>query len=210
MIARLSKIAAAFARSPIRRWRARRPARLRLGRTRPCLRANGGGRRRTAEPSLQLLLVMGLLTILPALLLMMTSFTRIIVVLAILRQAWGLRQSPPNQVLIGISLFLSLLSWRPRWRVNETARALFGRRDRRRGRDRTGGRPVPRLHDPPDARIRPRDVRRYCRSRTFASPQDVPFSILLPAFVTSELKTAFQIGHAVLAFWSSTSSSPAC
>ena len=59
--------------------------------------------------SLQVLIIMGLLTILPGILLMMTSFTRIIIVLAILRQALGLQQTPPNQVLIGLSLFLSLL-----------------------------------------------------------------------------------------------------
>lgn len=63
--------------------------------------------------SLQLLLVMGLLTILPSLILMMTSFTRILVVLSILRQALGLQQSPPNQVLIGLSLFLSLFVMAP-------------------------------------------------------------------------------------------------
>jgi flagellar biosynthetic protein FliP len=63
--------------------------------------------------SLQLLLIMGLLTILPSLVLMMTSFTRILVVLAILRQALGLQQSPPNQVLIGLSLFLSLFVMAP-------------------------------------------------------------------------------------------------
>src|SRR5690606_5846545 len=76
--------------------------------------------------SLQLLLVMGLLTILPALVLMMTSFTRIIVVLAILRQALGLQQSPPNQVLIGLSLFLSLFVMAPTLeRVDDTAIAPY-------------------------------------------------------------------------------------
>ncbi len=63
--------------------------------------------------SLQLLLIMGLLTILPSLLLMMTSFTRILVVLSILRQALGLQQSPPNQVLVGLALFLSLFVMAP-------------------------------------------------------------------------------------------------
>ncbi|MEY4953438.1 MAG: hypothetical protein RL299_1862, partial [Pseudomonadota bacterium] len=63
--------------------------------------------------SLQLLLVMGLLTLLPGLILMMTSFTRILVVLSILRQALGLQQSPPNQVLIGLALFLSLFVMAP-------------------------------------------------------------------------------------------------
>ena len=63
--------------------------------------------------SLQVLIIMGLLTILPGLLLMMTSFTRIIIVLSILRQALGLQQTPPNQVLIGLSLFLSLFVMAP-------------------------------------------------------------------------------------------------
>ena len=66
--------------------------------------------------SLQLLMIMGLLTILPSLVLMMTSFTRILVVLSILRQAIGLQQSPPNQVLIGLSLISRCSSWRRRWR----------------------------------------------------------------------------------------------
>src|SRR3569623_556675 len=63
--------------------------------------------------SLQLLLLMSLLTVLPSLLLMMTSFTRIIIVLSILRQALGLQQTPPNQVLVGLSLFLSLFVMKP-------------------------------------------------------------------------------------------------
>ncbi|OYX91639.1 MAG: flagellar biosynthetic protein FliP, partial [Novosphingobium sp. 35-62-5] len=72
--------------------------------------------------SLQLLLIMGLLTILPSLVLMMTSFTRVLIVLSILRQAMGLQQSPPNQVLIGLSLFLSLFIMGPTLdRVNANA-----------------------------------------------------------------------------------------
>src|SRR2546430_15527458 len=70
----------------------------------------------TSQPMsmpLQLLLLMSLLTVLPSILLMMTSFTRIIIVLSILRQAIGLQQTPPNQVLVGLSLFLSLLVMRP-------------------------------------------------------------------------------------------------
>ncbi|HEY0315644.1 MAG TPA: flagellar biosynthetic protein FliP, partial [Sphingomonas sp.] len=63
--------------------------------------------------SLQILILMSLLTVLPSLLLMMTSFTRIIIVLSILRQALGLQQTPPNQVLVGLSLFLTLFIMRP-------------------------------------------------------------------------------------------------
>ena len=86
----------------------------------------GGAEGSGLSLSLQLLIIMGLLTILPSLVLMMTSFTRILVVLAILRQALGLQQSPPNQVLIGLSLFLSLFIMAPTLeRVNQDAIAPY-------------------------------------------------------------------------------------
>src|SRR3546814_6701317 len=68
---------------------------------------------RSLSLSLQILILMSLLTVLPSLILMMTSFTRIIIVLSLLRQALGLQQTPPNQVLVGLSLFLSLFVMRP-------------------------------------------------------------------------------------------------
>jgi flagellar biosynthesis protein FliP len=146
--------------------------------------------------SLQLLLVMGLLTILPALILMMTSFTRIIVVLAILRQALGLQQSPPNQVLIGLSLFLSLFIMAPTLeRVNQTAIAPYsaGQINAEQAISAGGNE----FHAFMIRQTRETDLAMFAdiaNAPRFASPQAVPFSILLPAFVTSELKTAFQIG----------------
>jgi flagellar biosynthesis protein FliP len=76
----------------------------------PLTAINGG---QPLALSLQLLLLMTVLAVLPSILLMMTSFTRIIIVLSILRQALGLQQSPPNQVLVGMALFLSLFVMRP-------------------------------------------------------------------------------------------------
>jgi hypothetical protein len=77
--------------------------------------------------SLQILLLMSLLTVLPSLLLMMTSFTRIIIVLSILRQALGLQQTPPNQVLVGLALFLSLFVMKPVVdQINATAYTPYG------------------------------------------------------------------------------------
>ncbi|MBU1756022.1 MAG: flagellar type III secretion system pore protein FliP [Alphaproteobacteria bacterium] len=149
--------------------------------------------------SLQLLLVMGLLTILPALLLMMTSFTRIIIVLAILRQALGLQQSPPNQVLIGISLFLSLFIMAPTLeRVNEAAIAPYSAGEI--GAEVAIERGGDQFHAFMIRQTREYDLRMFADiadAPQFASPQEVPFSILLPAFVTSELKTAFQIGFMI-------------
>ena len=150
--------------------------------------------------SLQLLLIMGLLTILPTLILMMTSFTRILVVLAILRQAIGLQQSPPNQVLIGLSLFLSLFVMSPTLeRVNANAITPYAA-DRINAQQaiEAGGRE---FHAFMIRQTRERDLTMFADmahsgagAPRFASTADVPFSILLPAFVTSELKTAFQIG----------------
>ena len=156
----------------------------------------GGAGGEPLSMSLQLLLVMGLLTILPALVLMMTSFTRIIVVLAILRQALGLQQSPPNQVLIGLSLFLSLFIMAPTLeRVNEAALAPYsaGEVNAEQAIELAGNE----FHAFMIRQTRERDLQMFADiadAPQFASPQEVPFSILLPAFVTSELKTAFQIG----------------
>jgi flagellar biosynthetic protein FliP len=146
--------------------------------------------------SLQLLLVMSLLTILPALLLMMTSFTRIIIVLAILRQALGLQQSPPNQVLIGIAMFLSLFIMAPTLeRVNESAIAPYSAGEI--GAEVAIERAGDEFHTFMIRQTREYDIEMFADiagAGKFESPEDVPFSILLPAFVTSELKTAFQIG----------------
>jgi len=77
--------------------------------------------------SLQILVLMSLLTVLPSLVLMMTSFTRIIIVLSLLRQALGLQQTPPNQVLVGLALFLSLFVMRPSIeQINATAFKPYG------------------------------------------------------------------------------------
>ena len=146
--------------------------------------------------SLQLLVIMGLLTILPSLVLMMTSFTRILVVLAIVRQALGLQQSPPNQVLIGLSLFLSLFVMSPTLeRVNQTAIAPYAAGTINSGvAIANAGRE---FHAFMIRQTRQHDLAMFAgmaKAPPFAKAEDVPFSILLPAFVTSELKTAFQIG----------------
>ena len=150
--------------------------------------------------SLQVLIIMGLLTVLPGILLMMTSFTRIIIVLSILRQALGLQQTPPNQVLVGLSLFLSLFVMAPTINQINTHRdpALCRRPDRTARDDQPRRRAAPRLHDQADADQGRDDVRRDGEvAARMRRPTDVPFSVLLPAFVTSELKTAFQIGFLI-------------
>lgn len=160
------------------------------------LGATGG----TAGPgmslSLQLLVIMGLLTILPSLVLMMTSFTRILVVLAILRQAIGLQQSPPNQVLVGLALFLSLFIMAPTLeRVNDTAIAPYSAGTLNADQAIAAGGGA--FHAFMIRQTREHDLAMFAemaKAPKFGRSEDVPFSILLPAFVTSELKTAFQIG----------------
>jgi flagellar biosynthetic protein FliP len=149
--------------------------------------------------SLQILLLMSLLTVLPSLLLMMTSFTRIIIVLSILRQAIGLQQTPPNQVLVGLALFLSLFVMRPVVdQISATAYTPYGQ-----GQitiEEAVSRSGTVLHGFMIRQTRETDLQLFAGLagvERFASPQAVPFSILLPAFVTSELKTAFQIGFLI-------------
>ena len=148
---------------------------------------------------IQILLAMTALAVLPTLLLMMTGFTRILIVLSILRQALGLQQTPPNQLLAGMALFLTLFVMRPTLdQVNAAAWSPY-----RRGAI-TADVAVERggavLHGFMIRQTRERDLAAYfkmARQPVSASPRDVPFTILLPAFVTSEVKTAFEIGFLI-------------
>ena len=154
--------------------------------------SSGGLRGDGLSLSLQLLLVMGLLTLLPGLILMMTSFTRILVVLSILRQALGLQQSPPNQVLIGLSLFVMAPTLD---KVNQAAIAPYAAGSINAETALANG--AHEFHGFMIRQTREHDLAMFAtmaKAPRFANPADVPFSILLPAFVTSELKTAFQIG----------------
>lgn len=149
--------------------------------------------------SLQILLMMSLLTVLPSLLLMMTSFTRIIIVLSILRHALGLQQTPPNQVLVGLSLFLSLFVMQPALtEINRVAVEPYGSEqiELTEAVERAGVV----MHGFMLKQTRKSDLAMFAKiakTPPIARPQDTPFSILLPAFVTSELKTAFQIGFLI-------------
>ncbi len=149
--------------------------------------------------SLQLLLLMTVLAVLPSILLMMTSFTRIIIVLSILRQALGLQQTPPNQVLVGMALFLSLFVMRPVVdEVNRTAYQPY--QAKQIAVDEAVARSGNALHKFMVGQVRKSDLDLFfklAKAPKVAKAEDVPFSILLPAFVTSELKTAFQIGFLI-------------
>ena len=149
--------------------------------------------------SLQILVLMSLLTVLPSLVLMMTSFTRIIIVLSILRQALGLQQTPPNQVLVGLALFLSIFVMKPSIdQIHQSAYTPYGAGQI--GIEEAISRSATVLHGFMVKQTRQTDLKLFMdisKTRPVATPADIPFSILLPAFVTSELKTAFQIGFLI-------------
>ncbi|GAA6153278.1 flagellar type III secretion system pore protein FliP [Pseudoteredinibacter isoporae] len=149
--------------------------------------------------SLQILAIMTGLTLLPALLMMMTSFTRIIIVFAILRQALGLQQSPSNQILIGLSLFLTVFIMTPVFDViNEQALQPYIE-EKITAKEALNAAREP-VHQFMLAQTRESDIDLFMRiSQTppVDVPSELPLNILIPAFVTSELKTAFQIGFII-------------
>jgi flagellar biosynthesis protein FliP len=134
--------------------------------------------------------------LLPAILLMMTAFTRIVIVLAILRQALGAGQAPPNQVLIGLALFLTLFVMSP---VLDASAERGGRAVHGGQIDTTTGAaeasaPLREFMLSRPARATSPSFVAHLGAGLRESPEDVPLSVLVPSFVTSELKTAFQIG----------------
>ena len=157
---------------------------------------NDGDQSQSVNIKLEILALMTVLSFLPVLLMMMTSFTRIIVVLAILRQALGLQQSPPNKVLVGITLVLTIFIMRPVGQdiydqaflpydqgVIELNEAVS-----------IGEGPLRKFML---AQTRETDLEQMLKiadEPVTLTADEVPFFVLMPAFVLSELKTAFQIG----------------
>ena len=149
--------------------------------------------------SLQILALMTALTLLPALLLSMTSFTRIIIVLAILRQALGTQQTPSNQILLGLALFLTIFIMTPvANEVYEQALAPYLNEEISEGKAlELASIPVRQFML---GQTREDDVALFANIsgvEQIEEPEQTPFSVLMPAFITSELKTAFQIGFII-------------
>ena len=159
--------------------------------------AAGGGQNYSV--SLQTLFVLTALSFLPAILLMMTSFTRIIIVLSLMRQALGTQSAPPNQVIVGLSLFLTFFVMSPvfdKMYVDaykpymEDKLALSSALDK-------GAEPLKKFML---RQTRQQDLALFAKlakSPPMNGPEDVSMKILVPAYVISELKTAFQIGFAI-------------
>ena len=146
--------------------------------------------------TMQILLLMTSLSFLPAMLIMLTSFTRIIIVLSILRQAIGLQQTPSNQVLIGMSLFMTFFIMAPVFdRIYDEGvkpyieEQLTLQQALEKGKEPLKGFML--------WQVRTTDLKTFIEIsgyKNIKSPEEAPMSVLIPAFITSELKTAFQIG----------------
>jgi flagellar biosynthetic protein FliP len=156
--------------------------------------AAGGGT--TYSLTIQTLLLMTALTFIPATMLMMTGFTRIVIVLALLRQAIGTPTSPPNQVVIGLSLFLTFFVMSPVLDRVYTEAYLPLSENRINIMEAAERAAVP-LRGFMLKQTRESDLALFAgiaKADRFEKPEDIPLRVLIPAFVISELKTAFQIG----------------
>ncbi|TDQ40050.1 flagellar type III secretion system pore protein FliP [Thiopseudomonas denitrificans] len=149
--------------------------------------------------SLQILLIMTALGFIPAFVMLMTSFTRIIIVFSILRQALGLQQTPSNQILLGLAMFLTIFVMAPVFeRINDEALQPY-MSEQISAQEALNRAEVP-IKAFMLAQTRETDLELFIRiaKRTdIESAEATPLTILIPAFVTSELKTAFQIGFMI-------------
>jgi flagellar biosynthetic protein FliP len=157
----------------------------------------GGGQNYTL--SLQTLILLTSLTFLPAALLMMTGFTRIIIVLSLLRQALGTQSAPPNQVMVGLALFLTFFVMSPtidKIYIDAYQPLAENKITMQEAMDK-GAAPLKAFMM---KQTREGDLALFvnmAKIEKIETPEQVPLLVLVPAFMTSELKTAFQIGFAI-------------
>lgn len=149
--------------------------------------------------SIKIVLIMTVLTLAPAIMIMTTGFTRIIIVLSFLRQAMGLQQMPPNQLLIGLALFLTFFVMGPAFiEINTQSLQPFIKGEISQDQALESGlRPLRRFMF---NQTRDADLSLFVRFAKIEKPQkrsDVPTMVLVPAFIISELKTAFLIGFVI-------------
>jgi flagellar biosynthesis protein FliP len=159
----------------------------------------GPGGSQTYTLAIQTLLTLTALTFVPAALLMMTSFTRIVIVLSLLRQAMGTQTSPPNQVVVGLSLFLTFFIMSPTLDKIYTDAYLPLSENRITFLQAVDRGVIP-LRQFMLKQTRESDIGLFARLANITkleSPDDIPMRVLIPSFVTSELKTAFQIGFII-------------
>ncbi len=165
----------------------------------PLLSVSSGDTTQDYSVSLQILLILTALTFLPTAIMIMTSFTRVLIVLAILRQALGLQQTPPTRLLIGLSFILTLFIMRPTFdEIYEKAAKPYI--DEQINIQQAATQAVIPLHRFMRHQTRKTDLEQFfvlSGQQQPPSQADIPLTTLIPAFLTSELKTAFQIGFMI-------------
>lgn len=149
--------------------------------------------------AIKMVLVLTVLTLAPAILIMMTGFTRILIVLSFLRQAMGVQQLPPNQLLVGLSLFLTLFIMGPAFtEINQKAVQPYLSGSL--GQDQALENALVPLRRFMFTQTRDQDLALFVKLARIEKPKiraDVPTIVLVPAFIVSELKTAFMIGFII-------------
>lgn len=159
----------------------------------------GDGTEPVGASALSMLLLITVLSLAPAILVLMTSFTRIVIVLGFVRTSLGTQQTPPNQVLIGLALFMTLFIMAPTFStLNETALKpyLAGEITQTEALSKAS---IP-MKDFMYKHTRPKDLllfMDYTKTEKPESYQDIPITVLVPAYAISELKTAFQMGFMI-------------
>ncbi len=148
---------------------------------------------------IQLLFILTVLSMAPSILLMLTSFTRVLVVMSLLRHAMGTQQMPPNQIIIGLSLFITMFIMAPVWnRVNEEALKPYYA-EQISWEDVLSKGAVP-IKEFMMRQTREKDIALFVKiskEKRPEKPSDISLPVLIPSFIISELKTAFQIGFMV-------------
>ena len=152
-----------------------------------------------ASNSLKILFVITLLALVPSILIMMTSFTRIVIVLSFVRNALGLQQTPPNQVLVGLALFLTILIMSPVLKqVNDEAYAPYSRGEIT--QEQAFERAMGPIRSFMLKNTNKKDLNTFISLAKLEKPKtydDIPTEVLIPAFITSELKRAFIMGFLI-------------
>ncbi len=159
----------------------------------------GTGSSERFSVAIQILILLTVLSLAPAIFIMMSSFTRIIVVLSFMRQAFGTQQSPPNQVLIGLALFLTFLVMTPVWQQVNTE-ALQPYLDEKISQEDALDLAMSPVRNFMLRQVREKDLSLFVKLAKLPQPKnpsDLPIFTIIPAFMISELRTAFQIGFLV-------------
>ncbi len=155
-----------------------------------------------AEPytiGIKILVLLTVLSLAPALLTLLTSFTRLVIVLGLLRQAMGTMHAPPNQVIIGLALFMTMFIMMPVWEEIRV-QAINPYLEQQVEQEVAMERAIAPIREFMLRQVREKDLTLFvemAQIEKLEGPKDVPLHVLIPAFVTSELRTAFQIGFLI-------------